>query len=575
MPIPESFIDAYRRREKGIRDEEMGQLSQVGVLAGLQEKMRAEQQEQQFRAGMRPGMTNDEMIRHASQFIGAKDLATFLQSGDLKREQTKATSERAQATIAFAARKHLEDLAVKQQNANSTEERNYWDQQIGQYRMEVSKAFADARAGEVNYGTSTILPTMRPFTGIPSRTPSAPPSEPQSVAPPQQALPIGQGGWAARGPMPYEDLTELERFFVRSLREKGRPYEGGTYEYGGGAPATYKYPIPGQSAQILPRQENPRVEELLRAAQAPHGALATLAAPVAPPAGVLSGLTAQPQGVLSPAAPAAQVAPAPSPAATPAPTAQMPSFTGSPRQIAESQNKWLLQEAKQVAGLSSAKAPEEVINAIVEGRMAIPGGFALRAPYWQDAIARVAQKDPNFDATKYGARAAARRTFASGPEARNVTALNTVIGHLGTLDEMATALEGKDLRVANMVINRIRTELGDPRVQNFDTAKQAVAEETMRVFRQVGASEAEARAWGERIHASGSPQQLRGVIATLGELLESRVNAIAQQFERTVRQDQNPARVDPANKEKLDRMIQRGNLPGDRGTGGWSIRPAN
>ena len=208
--------------------------------------------------------------------------------------------------------------------------------------------------------------------------------------------------------------------------------------------------------------------------------------------------------------------------------------------------------------LTAAQAPEAVVDAIVSGRMQMPTGFALRSPYWQDVIARVAQKDPSFDATRYGARSAARRTFASGPEARNVTALNTVIGHLGTLDEAANALMNKDIRAFNAVANRLATELGDPRVQSFDTARQAVAEETMRVFRQVGASEMEARMWGERIQSSGSPAQLRGVIATLGELLESRVNAIASQFERTVNQGGNPAQVDPANKAVLDRLIKQG-----------------
>ena len=209
----------------------------------------------------------------------------------------------------------------------------------------------------------------------------------------------------------------------------------------------------------------------------------------------------------------------------------------------------------------STKASDDVVKAIAEGRMQMPTGFALRSPYWQNVVERVAAIDPNFDASKYAARAAGRRTFASGPEARNVTALNTVIGHLGTLDEAATALNNKDLRAFNAVANRLATELGDPRIQNFDTAKQAVAEETMRVFRQVGASEMEARMWGERISASGSPAQLRGVIGTLGKLLDSRVEAIGQQFERTVNQTGNPATVDPKNKVVLDKLIRQGETP--------------
>lgn len=205
----------------------------------------------------------------------------------------------------------------------------------------------------------------------------------------------------------------------------------------------------------------------------------------------------------------------------------------------------------------TTKASDEVVKAISEGRMQMPSGFALRSEYWQDVIERVAKMNPSFDATQYGTRAATRRVFATGPEAKNVTALNTVIGHLGTLDEMAGALENKDLRLANTVINRIGYELGDPKVVNFNTAKEAVAEETMRVFRQVGASEAEARRWGTLINSSNSPAQLRGNISTLGELLDSRVQAIGRQYERATGPE-NPARVDEKNIEVLNRLREGG-----------------
>lgn len=278
-------------------------------------------------------------------------------------------------------------------------------------------------------------------------------------------------------------------------------------------------------------------------------------------AGLAAGRMSYDTGMAAPNAPAGvtvpTVAPSPQPVAPTQPGAtqpgpQMPQFTGSPREVAQARNKWLMEQSKPGAG---GKASDAVVDAIVAGRMAVPTGFALRSPYWQDVIERVANKDPNFDATKYGARAAARRTFASGPEARNVTAINTVIGHLATLDEAATALQNGDIQTLNKIQNRIATELGDDRVQNFNTAKQAVAEEVMRVFRGgVGASVTEAQEWAKRITDAGSPQQLRGVIRTLGDLLDSRVEAIGRQYERTVNEGGNPARVDPKNKRVLDRL---------------------
>lgn len=212
------------------------------------------------------------------------------------------------------------------------------------------------------------------------------------------------------------------------------------------------------------------------------------------------------------------------------------------------------------AGVGSAGdfGPEDVARAVANYQLAPPTGFALRSPYWQKIMQDVMRINPQYDATIYTARQAARRTFASGPEAKNVTALNTVIGHLGTLNEMANALNNQDVRTVNMLTNTVKQELGDPSIVNFDTARQAVAEETMRVFRQVGASEHEAKIWADLISSKSSPSQLQGNISTLGHLLESRIKAIAQQYERTVQNSGNPAQVDPQNKAVLDKLMGGG-----------------
>ncbi len=98
---------------------------------------------------------------------------------------------------------------------------------------------------------------------------------------------------------------------------------------------------------------------------------------------------------------------------------------------------------------------------------------------------------------------------------------------------------------------------------DFNTAKEAVAEETMRVFRQVGASEAEAKRWGDLINSSNSPKEMKANIGQLGTLLDSRVAAIGRQYERGIGRD-NPAQVDPANRATLDRLKARGATPNPR-----------
>lgn len=147
-------------------------------------------------------------------------------------------------------------------------------------------------------------------------------------------------------------------------------------------------------------------------------------------------------------------------------------------------------------------------------------------------LSEVRQYDPTYDSNQFSARAAVRKDFTSGPSARNVTAINTAIGHIGTLNELGDALKNGDVKILNKVFNKISDETGKPGVNTFDIAKGAVGDELMRVFRGVGASEGEAAAWRQRFDASRGPDQMKAAVATAADLLKSRVNALDDQWKR-------------------------------------------
>jgi hypothetical protein len=80
------------------------------------------------------------------------------------------------------------------------------------------------------------------------------------------------------------------------------------------------------------------------------------------------------------------------------------------------------------------------VRALAEGRRAFPTGTALRSPAVQQLIAAATQYDPTLDAANAATRVATRKDFTSGKSAQNITALNTVIGHLGfAVEERAGA----------------------------------------------------------------------------------------------------------------------------------------
>jgi hypothetical protein len=173
------------------------------------------------------------------------------------------------------------------------------------------------------------------------------------------------------------------------------------------------------------------------------------------------------------------------------------------------------------------------VQAIAEGRQNI-SAMGYRGTQRQQMLEYVNQYDPDFDQTNWAARSATRRDFASGQAARNITSINTAIGHLGTMDELATAMQNKDLQRVNAFVNRVATEVGDPRINNFNLAKTAVSDEMMRTFRQVGASDAEAARWEKAFDSANSPAQLKGAMQTAVYLLNSRAQALGDQWKNTM-----------------------------------------
>jgi hypothetical protein len=172
----------------------------------------------------------------------------------------------------------------------------------------------------------------------------------------------------------------------------------------------------------------------------------------------------------------------------------------------------------------------EMVKALAEGRMAFPSGAALRSPQWQGILSLVGQYDPSFDAVNYGARAATRKDFTSGKASQNVNALNTVLGHLDTLGTAADELNNTSVPLWNSLANSVQSGMGDSRVKKFEATKKAVVDELTRAWRGSGGSEGDIKSWSSTLDAANSPDQLHGVIGQIGDLLESKINAMNDQY---------------------------------------------
>lgn len=188
---------------------------------------------------------------------------------------------------------------------------------------------------------------------------------------------------------------------------------------------------------------------------------------------------------------------------------------------------------------SSVEADPALVRLLISGQYPAPTGRAATAPKWLAALDEAARQDPSFNAADYHTRYKTRTDFTSGASAKNITALNTAIGHVGSLDSKIDALGNTPVPFVNALKNFAEDQTGDPRIRAFNADKKAVASELVRVFRQAGGTEADIQDFQKQLDVSGSPKQLKAVSKEMLSLLTSRLDALATQYTQGLGQAKN------------------------------------
>jgi len=212
------------------------------------------------------------------------------------------------------------------------------------------------------------------------------------------------------------------------------------------------------------------------------------------------------------------------------------------------------------------KPTADQVRSLAEGRMPIPGGFALKSPYWQHMIQMVSQYDPNFDAVNYNARAAARKDFTSGKSAQNLASFNTALGHIDTLDKTIDDLHNTNYPAYNAAAAAVARNLGDTRYQEsekkFNASKQAVVDELTRAFRGSGGNVHDIKGWEDTIARADSPSALHTAVTQAAELLRSRIDAVGDQYNRGMGTTSSPFELlAPKAKATIERLLGPGSAP--------------
>lgn len=196
------------------------------------------------------------------------------------------------------------------------------------------------------------------------------------------------------------------------------------------------------------------------------------------------------------------------------------------------------------------------IRMLSEGRMSWPKGAALRNPAMSELIAAASIYDPSLDEANSATRVATRKDFTSGTSARNLTAINTAVGHLADLRRLALALNNTSFPDVNKFINSIEAKrFGDPRVTNYRAAADAFASELAKTFKGGTPASKEIEEWHSLLSENMSPAQFEGFVNTAAKLLNSRIEAVGDQYNRGMGKSADPVRLLSPHAQELYQTI--------------------
>lgn len=247
--------------------------------------------------------------------------------------------------------------------------------------------------------------------------------------------------------------------------------------------------------------------------------------------------------------PLVQTAPPVSAPSAPPAIPGMPTFTGSPREIAMAQNKWRLEQMKQGAANTAqgdfTKKGDEFLSSLPEADRQLvkkianydidPKTLSTRGGHREKMLSLVSQFDPTYDDTQYANKRRAIAQFGSGPQGNTVRSLNVAIEHIDTLQRAADALKNGDFTPGNKIYNEAVSLFGQVPPNKFEAIRDIVANEVIKgTIGNSGALE-DRRAAAEKVRASSSPQQLKALMDGWTELMGGQVKGLERQYESATR----------------------------------------
>ena len=165
----------------------------------------------------------------------------------------------------------------------------------------------------------------------------------------------------------------------------------------------------------------------------------------------------------------------------------------------------------------------------------IPAQTALsRAPLAArgQIIDMATKENPDF-ANAYSTRKQTEMQFTSaknGSPGAVVASFNKSLSHLDTLGQLGDALKNGNTPLINKIGNYLGEQTGNPAPTNFDAAKQIVGDEVVKAIVGAGGAQADREKAQKVLESAKTPEQLKGAIKTIQDLMIGQLKPLEQQY---------------------------------------------
>lgn len=198
---------------------------------------------------------------------------------------------------------------------------------------------------------------------------------------------------------------------------------------------------------------------------------------------------------------------------------------------ADTANKRLAFDKAKEEGNAPGDLSEATVDAIGQGRMKAPTGYALRNPKMANLMDRVNAKYQDFDATEYDAKQKAMRDFSTGTQGNSIRSFAVATDHLGQLNKLIDALDNGNIPLVNKYSNIVAAATGSVAPTNLDAAKLIVGKEVLKAIVAGGGGVEERQELSRTLDNAKSTKQLKGVSESYLHLMEAQKEKLERQYE--------------------------------------------